>query len=164
MNFISLTSVIITLVSDSEVGYFIYILLLEQLVGPQLRFKMQKVVWDSTEVSLCHYSMDFINSCPIDSPYPLLMKSAAAALEEARGWMSWGKKDRWHRCRAFFAYRYLTWGGQTKPMVLHQYFPIPHIIHMDSTGFCWILLDFTTYCTIITIFTNLNWTGVQTCH
>ncbi|EDR07079.1 uncharacterized protein LACBIDRAFT_328409 [Laccaria bicolor S238N-H82] len=58
-----------------------------------------------------------------------------------------------------------------------QYFTIPHIIHMDSTGFHWIPLDFTTYWQYPqnwtpstkldstglhwTASTNLDWTGLD---
>ncbi|EDQ99322.1 uncharacterized protein LACBIDRAFT_335126 [Laccaria bicolor S238N-H82] len=58
-----------------------------------------------------------------------------------------------------------------------QYFTIPHIIHMDSTGFHWIPLDFTTYWQYPQIWTpldsqhktglhwtastKLDWTGLQ---
>ncbi|KIJ93114.1 hypothetical protein K443DRAFT_112555, partial [Laccaria amethystina LaAM-08-1] len=39
----------------------------------------------------------------------------------------------------------------------------PHGLHwtpLDSTGFHWIPLDFTMYWTIISIVTNLDWTGL----
>ena len=49
-------------------------------------------------------------------------QSAATALEDARGWMSWGKKDRQHRRGQFFAWNTgISHGGeQTRPMVLHH--------------------------------------------
>ena len=49
-------------------------------------------------------------------------QSAAAALEDAQGQMSWGKKDRRHRRGCFFAQNASIShrGGQTKPMVLRH--------------------------------------------
>ena len=46
----------------------------------------------------------------------------------------------------------------------HQYFTIPHIIHMDSTGFHWIPLDSTGLHYIgaeLHTGTKLDWTGLD---
>lgn len=57
-------------------------------------------------------------------------QSAAAALEEARGRMSWGPEDRRHRRGRFFARNVgiSHGGGQTKPMVLHHSSPDDEIL------------------------------------
>ena len=57
-------------------------------------------------------------------------QSAAAALEDARGRMSWGKKDRRHRRGRFFARNagISHGGGQTKPMVLRHSPPDDEIL------------------------------------
>ncbi|EDR04914.1 uncharacterized protein LACBIDRAFT_303791 [Laccaria bicolor S238N-H82] len=101
---------------------------LEQLVGPQLRFKMQKVVWDGTiSMPIVDEGGRYIGLCASSdaSDWPDVHQSAAAALEEARGRMSWGKKDRRHRRGAFFACNVgiSHGGGKTKPMVLHHNAP-----------------------------------------
>jgi hypothetical protein len=52
---------------------------LQQLVGPQSQFKMQKVIWDGRQVPPRHYSMHFINPRPIDSLYPLSTRTAKSS-------------------------------------------------------------------------------------
>ncbi|KIJ96780.1 hypothetical protein K443DRAFT_134056 [Laccaria amethystina LaAM-08-1] len=106
---------------------------LEQLVGPQSRFKMQKVVWDGTfSIPIVDEGRRFIGLCAGSdaSDWIHVHHSAAAALEEARERMSWGKKDKRHRCGAFFARNVgiSHGGGQTKPMVLRHNAPDDEIL------------------------------------
>ncbi|EDR02208.1 uncharacterized protein LACBIDRAFT_332549 [Laccaria bicolor S238N-H82] len=101
---------------------------LEQLVGPQSRFKMQKVVWDGTfSIPIVDEGGRYIGLCAGSdaSNWPDTHQSAATALEETRGGVSWGKEDRRHRHGTFFARNVgiSHGGGQTRPMVLHHNAP-----------------------------------------
>ncbi|EDR06992.1 uncharacterized protein LACBIDRAFT_299476 [Laccaria bicolor S238N-H82] len=92
------------------------------------RFKMQKVVWDGTfSIPIVDEGGQYIGLCAGSdaSDWPDMHQSAAAALEEARGGVSWGKEDRRHRRGTFFARNVgiSHGGGQTRPMVLRHNAP-----------------------------------------